>query len=248
MRLENKVIFITGGASGIGAETTRVFVQHGAKVCIADIDVDAARHEAAKLGADEATAVEVDVTVSSQVAQAIDHCVKTFGRLDGICNSAGIVIEGDVTDISEQDWHKVMDVNVNGTFLCCRHGIPKLIDNGGGSIINIGSIQSFCGDSVSSAYTTSKAAILTLTRNIAVKYAQHNVRANTICPGDCETPLMEKLFAENPGLREKLSAKYPIGRLAQPRDIANGAVFLASDESSFITGSELTIDGGFRAR
>lgn len=250
MRLKDKVTLITGGASGIGAETARVFAREGALLAIADVNSQAADEMVAEIkdSGGQSIAVEVDVTDSAQVAAAIAECVKAYGKLDILFNSAGIVIEGDVTDLAEDDWDKVMDVNVKGTFLMCKHAIPEMIRNGGGVIVNVGSIQSFSANSVSCVYTASKAAILTLTRNIAVKYADRNIRANTVCPGDCETPLMAALFEQNDGMRERITAKYPMGRMAQPADIANAVLFLASDEASFATGTELTIDGGFLAR
>lgn len=249
MRLTDKVAFITGGASGIGAETARVFVAEGARVVIADVDLEAAEAMVAELTSQggQALAVEMDVTNAGQIEQAIATCLDAHGKLDILFNCAGIVIEGGVVDMSEEDWDKVMDVNVKGTFLTCKYAIPEMAKRGGGAIVNVGSIQSFSGDSVSAVYTASKAAILTLTRNIAIKHAHQNIRANTVCPGDCETPLIASLFDEHQGMRERLTAKYPMGRLAQPRDIANAVLFLASDEAAFANGTELVIDGGFLA-
>ena len=157
-------------------------------------------------------------------------------------------IEGGVLDLSEEDWDAVINVNVKGTFLACKHAIPAMIAGGGGAIVNVGSIQSYSADSASLVYTASKAAILTLTRNIALRFADRGIRANTVCPGDCETPLVEALFERNEGMREEIAAKYPMGRLARPIDIANAVLFLVSDEAAFATGTELTIDGGFLAR
>jgi len=250
MRLKNKVALITGGASGIGAETARVFAREGALLVIADINSQAAGEMVTEItgSGGQAIAAKVDVTNAAQAEAAIARCVDAYGKIDILFNSAGIVIEGDVVDLSEADWDKVMDVNVKGTFLMCKYAIPEMTKNGGGVIVNVGSIQSFAANSVSCVYTASKAAILTLTRNIAVKYADQNIRANTVCPGDCETPLMTALFAENQGMRERITAKYPMGRMAQPIDIANAVLFLASDEACFATGTELTIDGGFLAR
>jgi len=245
MRLAGKVAFITGGASGIGAETARLFAREGARVTIGDMDADAARALAAEIGGE---AVMVDVTRTDQVEAAVAHIVERHGRLDILFNSAGIFIEGGVLDLSEEDWDAVMDVNVKGTFLACKHAIPAMIDSGGGAIVNVGSIQSYSADSASLVYTASKAAILTLTRNIALRFADRGIRANTVCPGDCETPLVQALFERNEGMREQISAKYPMGRLAQPIDIANAVLFLVSDEAAFATGTELTIDGGFLAR
>ena len=241
---------ITGGASGIGAETARVFAREGALLVIADINSQAAGEMVTEItgSGGQAVAAEIDVRNAAQAEAAIARCVEAYGKIDILFNSAGIVIEGDVVDLSEADWDKVMDVNVKGTFLMCKYAIPEMTKNGGGVIVNVGSIQSFSANSVSCVYTASKAAILTLTRNIAVKYADQNIRANTVCPGDCETPLMTALFAENQGMRERITAKYPMGRMAQPIDIANAVLFLASDEASFATGTELTIDGGFLAR
>ena len=249
MRLKDKVAFITGGASGIGAETARVFSAEGARVAIGDLDLDAAEAIASELreGGGDAGAFRMDVTNSAQVASAIGACAERFGGLDILFNCAGIVIEGGVVDMAEEDWDAVMDVNVKGTYLACKYAIPVMAEGGGGVIINVGSIQSFAANSVSAVYTASKAAIITLTRNMAVKYAHQGIRANTVCPGDCETPLLTTLFDENEGLRERLTAKYPVGRLAQPRDIANAVVFLASEEAGFANGTELVIDGGFLA-
>ena len=247
MRLENKVALITGGASGIGAETARVFVAEGAKVVLSDLNLKAAQALADELGGG-AMAVAADVTDEAQVKGAVAACMDRHGRLDILFNCAGIFIDGGVVDLSEDDWDKVMDVNVKGTFFACKHAIPHMAEGGGGAIVNVGSIQSFSGDSMSAVYTASKAAILTLSRNIALKHAHQNIRSNTVCPGDCETPLISELFDRNEGMRERITEKYPIGRLAQPRDIANTVLFLASDEAAFATGTEITIDGGFMAK
>jgi NAD(P)-dependent dehydrogenase (short-subunit alcohol dehydrogenase family) len=250
MRLDGKVAFITGGASGIGAETALRFAREGARVAIGDLNEAAAVALARRIDTQggEALAVSLDVTQSCQVEAAIAKTVDQFGRLDILFNSAGIFIEGGVLDHTEADWDAVMDVNVKGTFFACRHAIPAMLEVGGGAIVNVGSIQSFSGDSASLVYTASKAAILTLTRNIALKFAGRNIRCNTVCPGDCETPLIEALFEQNPGMREAIAAKYPAGRLAKPADIANAVLFLASDEAAFANGTELVIDGGFLAR
>ena len=245
MRLAGKVAFITGGASGIGAETARLFAREGAHVAVADKDADAAEALAVEIGGQ---AVTLDVTRADQVKAAVAHVVERYGRLDILFNSAGLFIEGGVLDLSEEDWDTVMDVNVKGTFLACKHAIPAMIEGGGGAIVNVGSIQSYSADSASLVYTASKAAILTLTRNIALRFADQGIRANTVCPGDCETPLVQALFERNEGMREEIAAKYPMGRLAQPIDIANAVLFLVSDEAAFATGTELTIDGGFLAR
>ena len=247
MRLAGKVAFITGGASGIGAETARLFAREGARVAVGDVDAGAAEAVVQEIGS-EALSVPVDVTRADQVGSAVARVVERYGRIDILFNSAGVFIEGGVLDLSENDWDAVMDVNVKGTFLSCKHAIPAMIAGGGGAIVNVGSIQSYSADSASVVYTASKAAILTLTRNIALRFADRGIRANTICPGDCETPLVQALFERNEGMREEVAAKYPMGRLAQPIDIANAVLFLVSDEAAFATGTELTIDGGFLAR
>lgn len=249
MRLKDKVALVTGGASGIGAETVASFVREGARVVVVDVNLAAAQDVCRRIDADVSRAVAVrgDVVDSEQMRAAVGACLETHRRLDILFNSAGIVKEGGVTDMDEADWDAMMAVNVKGTFLACRHAIPAMAGSGGGAIVNVGSIQSFAANSVSAAYTASKAAILTLTRNIAVKHAHQGIRANTVCPGDCETPLLTDLFDRDPALRVRLTAKYPLGRIAQPRDIANAVVFLASDEASFITGTELVVDGGFLA-
>jgi NAD(P)-dependent dehydrogenase (short-subunit alcohol dehydrogenase family) len=247
--LHNKVAIVTGGGSGIGEATALLFAAEGAQVVVADIRLDAARATTAAITAAGGTAVAVpaDVTQANDVQAMIQTAVHTYGGLDILFNNAGIGVQGNAVELTEAMWDRVVALNLTGVFLGCKYAIPEMIKRGGGSIINTASIMGLVGGSLSAVYPATKGGVVLLTKNAALDYAQHNIRVNCVCPGHIETPLLQRLL-DNPAQREQLLRQYPMGRLGQAREIAQGVLFLASDEASFVTGSALVLDGGYTAR
>ena len=250
MRLVGKVAIVTGGGSGIGETTAVLFGREGAKVLVADNRADAAKATVKTIKETGGTACPVcaDVTKAADVEAMIRTAVELFGRLDILFNNAGVLAKGSVVDLSENEWDRVMDVNLKAVFLCCKYAIPEMIKNAGGSIIITSSIvASIGGLSLSCVYPATKAGVIGFCKDTAVKYARHNIRINCVCPGQVETPMVRERI-KAPGVREALLEKYPLGRLGQPIDVAYAVLFLASDEASFITGTELIVDGGYSAQ
>ena len=250
MRLEGKVALISGGARGQGAAEARLFAAEGAKVVFGDIlDELGAQVEAEirELGS-EATYVHLDVTSEADWAAAVQSAVDRYDKLDILVNNAGIVSWGRLEDSSSEEWDRIMEVNAKGVFLGTRAAIPEMRRIGGGSIINISSISGLVGqDTVQAAYNASKGAVRLLTKTTAIQYASDGIRANSVHPGSVATPMTAARQADPEILRQSES-RIPLGRVGQPLDIAYGVLYLASDESSFVTGSELVIDGGFTAQ
>ncbi|MDE0637800.1 MAG: glucose 1-dehydrogenase [Candidatus Poribacteria bacterium] len=248
MRLKDKVAIITGAASGIGKATAKLFAEHGAKVVVADIDKDGGNQTVANIhnAGNEAIYVQTDVTIKADTEQMVAQTVKTYGKLDILFNNAGIAMRLPVAELSEDDWHRCLNVNLTGVFLCAKAAIPAMQQNGGGTIINMSSIFGIVGADVRAAYVASKGAVTNLTRGMALDYAQDNIRVNCICPGFVETPLVAGVV-RTPEEYQKLADKHPLRRLGQPEEIAYGALYLASDESAFVTGIALPIDGGYTA-
>jgi meso-butanediol dehydrogenase / (S,S)-butanediol dehydrogenase / diacetyl reductase len=250
MRLKNKIAIITGGGSGIGAATAKVFVAEGATVVVADKNLAAAQAVAAELGK-AALAIEVDVAKAPSVKAMIDGTVARFGRLDILFNNAGYGITGNVVETSEEDWDALIAVNVRGVFLGCKYAIPHMIKQGGGAIVNTASTTSVSGIKDRAAYVTSKGAVAAMTRAMALDHVADNIRINAVGPGTIETPYFTKMFAESAdpkALRGALEARQPMNRLGTPEEIAKAVLFLASDDASFCTGSTLFADGGWTAR
>ena len=239
-RLEGKVCVITGAASGIGAESARLFTEEGARVAGADVSPRA----------EGELALEVDVTDEDQVRDMYARVKDEMGRIDVLFNNAGINPNDDtsVLDTPLDAWQRVQDVNLRGVFLCCKHGIPHLLEGGGGSVINTASFVAVMGAAVSQiSYTASKGAVLSLSRELGVEFAQRGVRVNALCPGPVRTPLLENLFASDPEKAKRRLVHLPMGRFAEASEIAQAAVFLASDESSYVTASTFMVDGGLSA-
>lgn len=236
-RLQGKVCVITGAAAGIGAETARRFSEEGATVVGVDLQP----------GAEGDLAIEADVANEEQVRDMYRQTREQFGRIDVLFNNAGInpLDDGSVLDTSVEAFQRVQDVNTLGVFLCCKYGIPHLIDSGGGSVINTASFVAFSGAATSQiSYTASKGAVLALSREIGVEFGRRGVRCNALCPGPVDTELLQDLFASDPVQADRRLVHIPVGRFAEAVEIANAAVFLASDESSYITATSLLVDGG----
>ncbi|MCH9029790.1 MAG: glucose 1-dehydrogenase [Bacteroidetes bacterium] len=249
-RLDGKVALISGGARGQGAAEARIFAQEGAKVVIGDVldaEGTSVAAEIAESGGD-ALFVHLDVTDEEDWRSAIEAAVSSFGKLDVLVNNAGIWRRGRVEDTTVEDWDTIMDVNAKGVFLGTKLAIPEMRKAGGGSIINISSTAGLVGGPRSSAYTASKGAVRLLTKATAVQYAKEGIRANSIHPGPIETAMIQQVWQGDEQNREEAIARTPLGRIGTPEDIAYGALFLASEESSFMTGSELVIDGGSTAQ
>ena len=249
MRLEGKVAFISGGAQGMGATEARIFAREGAKVAIGDVlpeGKDVAR-EIEDAGG-ECLFTPLDVTSEAQWEAAIAATVARFGRLDILVNNAGVSQWGLVHETSESDWNRVMDINAKGTFLGTKAAIPAMLESGGGSIINISSQLGLVGTEMSSPqYQSSKGAVRLLTKLTAMQYAKDGIRCNSVHPGPIMTPMTEPRRADAATYAEML-ARIPLGRYGEPEEIANGVLFLASDESGWMTGSELVLDGGWTAQ
>jgi len=249
-RLKDKVCLITGGGSGIGRATCELFAREGAKVVVADKLLSAARVVAALIG-EAAIAIEVDVAQSASVRSMIDATIRDLGRLDVLINNAGYGIPGSVVETSEDDWDKLMAVNVNGVFFGCKYAIPVMKQQGGGVIVNTASIVANVGIRNRAAYCASKGAVAALTRAMALDHVNDKIRVNCVAPGTIDSPYFEDIIrkSERPQeLRRELEARQAMNRLGQPEEIANAFLFLASDESSFSTGSMLIVDGGMTAQ
>ncbi len=253
-RVKNKVAIVTGGASGIGRATAVLLAQEGAKIAVTDVSdsqengtVDAIRNAGG-----EADFWHLDVTNESQVAKVIGEIAVKWGRIDVLVNNAGIIgVDKPTHELTEQEWDKVMNVNVKGVFFCTKHTIPYMLKVGSGSIINLSSIYGLVGAADVPPYHASKGAVMIMTKNDALTYAKKKIRVNSVHPGFIWTPMVEN-FAKTDGkaeeVRAALVALHPLGHLGEPDDIAFGILYLASDESKFVTGSELVIDGGYTAR
>jgi len=248
-RLDGKICVITGAGGGMGRDAALLFTEEGARVCVADVNEEAAEATARDAGGD-AFAQQVDVADEASVAAMMQATAERFGGIDVLYNNAGISPADDasVLDTTVEAWDRVQDVNTKGVFLCCKHGIPHLLERGGGSVINVASFVAIVGAATSQiSYTASKGAVLSMTRELAVQFAREGVRVNALCPGPVETPLLLSIFGDDPAALERRRAHWPTGRLAKPREIVNGALFLASDESSYVTGATFLVDGGLTA-
>lgn len=256
-RLDKKIAFVTGAGSGIGEQIARLFAQQGAYVILADIRLDAAEQVTGEIRADGggARAQQLDVAEESQVKAAIERVATAEGRLDILVNNAGISQVGTILETSLEDWERVMHVNARGVFLCAREGVRQMLAQSpaGGVIINMSSVAATIGVDQRLSYSASKGAILALTRSIAIDFVTQGIRCNAICPGTVHTPFVESYLARyfaghEDEVRQQLHARQPIGRMGRPDEIAYAALYLASDEAAFVTGSALVIDGGWTAK
>jgi NAD(P)-dependent dehydrogenase (short-subunit alcohol dehydrogenase family) len=243
-RLEGKVAVITGGASGIGRETAKRFAEEGARVCVADLADEPGKETAAEI---DGLYVHADVTDPDDVQAMYREAAERFGGLDVLFNNAGISPPDDdsILETELDAWQRVQDVNLKSVFLCCKYGIPHLLERGGGSIINTASFVAVMGAAASQiSYTASKGGVLAMSRELGVQFARQGVRVNALCPGPVNTSLLQELFAKDPEKAERRLVHLPMGRFAEATEIANGALFLASDESSYVTASTFLVDGG----
>jgi NAD(P)-dependent dehydrogenase (short-subunit alcohol dehydrogenase family) len=247
-RLDGKVAVITGAGGGMGREATILFSEEGAQVCAADVDGNAAQQTAAE--ARDAFAVQADVSDAESVRAMYAAAAERYGGIDVLYNNAGIspADDGSILETEPAAWDGVQNVNTKGVYLCCKHGIPHLLERGGGSVINVASFVALLGAATSQiSYTASKGAVLSMSRELAVQFARQGIRVNALCPGPVETPLLLRIFGDDPAAYERRRVHLPMGRLAKPREIVNAALFLASDESSYVNGSTFLVDGGLTA-
>jgi NAD(P)-dependent dehydrogenase (short-subunit alcohol dehydrogenase family) len=239
-RLDGKVCVVTGAASGIGATTVSLFASEGAQVVGVDLDESS----------ETELALAADVSDEEQVRGMYERVREELGRIDVLFNNAGISPADDasVLETSVEAWQRVQDVNLRSVFLCCKYGIPHLLETGGGSVINTASFVAVMGAATSQiSYTASKGGVLALSRELGVEFARRGVRVNALCPGPVNTPLLEELYAKDPEQAARRLVHIPIGRFAEPREIAQAALFLASDDSSYVTASTFLVDGGLSA-
>jgi NAD(P)-dependent dehydrogenase (short-subunit alcohol dehydrogenase family) len=248
MRLKDKVALVTGGASGIGKATAELFAREGARVAVADYSADGRDTvQAIKTAGGDAIFVSVDVSNSGQVTKMVEAALQAYGRIDILFNGAGILYYGTLLETDEQAWNRVISINLGGTYLCCRAVLPHMIRQGGGSIINVASTvgaHDACANAV--AYVTSKGGVTLFTKAVAIDHAKQGVRVNALVPGATDTPMIRKAIA--PDVLEALAASHPIGRLGRPEELAKAALFLASDDASFVTGTAMYVDGGQAAK
>ena len=248
-RLAGKVALITGASAGLGRVAAELFAAEGARVVIGDLADGGEAVDAITAAGGEASYVPCDVSSDASVAAAVAHAMSTYGGLHVLYNNAGISPGDDdgPTNTSDATWEAVLDVNVTGVARCCRHGIPAMLESGGGSIINVASFVAHLGAATPQiAYTASKGAVLSMTREIAVIYARQGIRCNALCPGPVLTPLLAKFLSDD-AKRQRRLVHIPMGRFGEAIEIAKGALFLASDDSSFMTGQSLLVDGGITA-
>lgn len=250
-RFAGKGVIVTGGASGIGKATAELFMEEGAKVAVIDVsrkNAETAMKEFRAKG-HSPLLLTGDVTKSADVKRMVSQARKRLGSIDVLFNNAGILVEGTVEQVSERDWDKIMAVNVKGVFLMSKEVIPIMLKQGAGVIVNNASCSGLVGDRNAIAYNTSKGAVVLMTKCLALDYCKKNIRVNCVCPGEIETPMFQQ-EARSRGMpideyRKELCEYHPIGRLGRPREVAKAVLFLASDDSSFITGTAFSVDGGY---
>lgn len=249
MRLANKIALITGAAAGIGAATAELFIKEGAKVVVADRDIEKARDTAKKLG-DNAFAVAVDVSKSTEVKAMVEATVNHFGGLDILVNNAGYGCLGTVVSLEEKEWDDLMDVNLKGVFLCSKYAIPELAKRGKSAIVNLASTISVVGIKDRAAYVAAKGGVAALTRAMALDHSAQGIRVNSVAPGVIASSYYDRMFEQVPdpvAFKKGLEARSPINRMGTPNEIATMILWLASEEASFATGAMFTVDGGYTA-
>ena len=248
MRILEKVAIITGAASGIGRTTAILFAKEGGKVIVADQNEVGGNETVDMIRSDGGQAIfeRVNVTSATDIQDMVKTTINTYGKLNILVNNAGIAIRLPVVDLPEEDWDRNIDVNLKSIYLSSKYAIPRMIENEGGSIVNIASIYGIVGGRIRAAYTASKGGVVNLTRSMALDYALHKIRVNCVCPGFVNTPLLKNIL-KTPEEYQALADLHPMGRLGDMLEIAQGILYLASDASSFVTGIALPIDGGYTA-
>ena len=250
-RFEGKKAVVTGGASGIGKATVERFLEEGAEVAVIDISEDSCRSFSKELEGKgfEALMIPGDVSRHEDVRRVVGLAVEGLGGIDVLFNNAGILVEGTVEQVSEEDWDRIMSINVKGVFLMCKEVVPLMLRRGKGAIVNNASCSGLVGDRNAIAYNTSKGAVVLMTKCLALDYAQKGIRVNCVCPGEIDTPMFrQEARSRNMPVeeyRKELSEVHPIGRLGVPREVADTVLFLASDDASFVTGAAVSVDGGY---
>ena len=248
VQLQDRVAIVTGGGSGIGQAIAQRFAAEGARVVVADLRGPAAEATATSIRRDggQALAVQMDVASSADARRLTHTTVEEFGRVDVLVNNAAIGGGDDILQTDEAEWDRIVSIVLKGVFLCTRAVLPRMIEHGRGSIVNISSVNGLTGLG-EEAYSAAKAGVINLTQNLAVRYGQHGVRSNVICPGTIQTPIWAARVARQPDVFERLRPWYPVGRVGLPADVAGAALFLASDDAAFVSGAVLTVDGGLTA-
>jgi len=249
MRLKDKVAVITGAGGGLGSVAANRFCLEGAKVVVNDINADRGQKVVndIKESGGNAVFVEADIRKVEECKKLIKSAVDAFGRVDVLFNNAGLELMKSLHEYSEEDYESVVGLHLKGSFFCIRYVLPVMMDRGGGSIINMGSIAGLSGFIKEAAYCAAKGGLVNLTRYVALEYAPYNIRCNCICPGVVATEMIGRVMEQDPDLVQKSVDMHPMGRMAKPEEIADATVFLASDEASFITGVSLPVDGGYLA-
>jgi NAD(P)-dependent dehydrogenase (short-subunit alcohol dehydrogenase family) len=253
MRLKDKVAIVTGAGSGIGRATAQLFAREGALLVLNDIDRKALDAVAEQIGKDQSRAVAGDVAREETARGLAQEAIAKFGRIDVLVNNAGIHFLKEITEMTVEEWDRLMDINLKSMFLCCKHVVPHMLRRKKGAIVNLASISSFIGQEIDGAstfaYNITKAGALQLTKSLASRYAPDGIRVNCVCPGNVETNILKRDTAEEAAEFWRQAARFePMGRNAQPEEVASAILFLASDESSFVTGCPLLVDGGYLAR
>jgi meso-butanediol dehydrogenase/(S,S)-butanediol dehydrogenase/diacetyl reductase len=248
--LDGKAAIVTGAGSGIGRAIATLFAEEGARVAVVDVSESDGKEtvELLRKRGGDAIFIQGDISNSAIVKRMVETTVKKYERVDILCNNAGVESMGSILEITEENWDKVMSINLKGVFLCSKHSVPKMVENGGGVIINIASVLGLIGSKGEAAYCASKGGIISLTRAMALDFAPHNIRVNCICPGSVLTPTFKRVMTslgDYEAAFQRNLDKIPLKRIAEPEEIAYAALYLASEKASYITGSVLVIDGGW---